>query len=98
MESTRGAPSLHRLSDRTLSTGSLIESVMRTTSFSPPSTQHTRHLLFISLAESTKKMYGVGWKSYVQYCAKANPKPLPLTEEVLMNWASSTALSVCKYT
>jgi hypothetical protein len=43
-------------------------------------------------------MYGVGWKSYVQYCAKANRKPLPLTEEALMNWASSTALSGCKGT
>jgi hypothetical protein len=43
-------------------------------------------------------MYGVGWKSYVKYCAKANRKPLPLTEEALMNWASSTALSGCKGT
>jgi len=60
--------------------------------------EHTRHLLSISLAESTKKMYGVGWKSYVQYCATANRKPLPLTEEALMNWASSTALGGCKGT
>jgi hypothetical protein len=60
--------------------------------------EHTRHLLSISLAESTKKMYGVGWKSYVKYCATANRKPLPLTEEALMNWASSTALSGCKGT
>jgi hypothetical protein len=43
-------------------------------------------------------MYGVGWKSYVKYCATANRKPLPLIEEALMNWASSTALSGCKYT
>ena len=60
-------------------------------------TEHTRHLLSISLADSTKKMYGVGWKSYVQYCATANRKPLLLTEEALMNWASSTALSGCKH-
>src|SRR3979411_1041865 len=63
----------------------------------PAVTEHTRHLLSISLADSTKKMYGVGWKSYVQYCATANRKPLPLTEEALMNWASSTALSGCKH-
>jgi hypothetical protein len=43
-------------------------------------------------------MYGVGWKSYVQYCSEASRKPLPLTEEGLMNWASSTALRGCKYT
>src|SRR6202163_477960 len=60
--------------------------------------EHTRHLLSISLADSTKKMYGVGWRSYVQYCSTANRKPLPLSEEALMNWASSTALSGCKYT
>src|SRR3979409_922908 len=60
--------------------------------------EHTRHLLSISLAESTKKMYGVGWRSYIQYCTTANRKPLPLSEEALMNWASSTALSGCKYT
>ena len=60
--------------------------------------EHTRHLLSISLADSTKKMYGVGWRSYIQYCTTANRKPLPLSEEALMNWASSTALSGCKYT
>src|ERR1700730_16617065 len=61
--------------------------------------EHTRHLLSISLADSTKKMYGVGWRSYIQYCTTANHKPLPLSEEALMNWASSsTALSDCKYT
>src|SRR3981081_834524 len=67
---------------------------------SDPSTgvEHTRHLLSISLADSTKKMYGIGWRSYIQYCATANRKPLPLSEEALMNWASSTALSGCKYT
>src|SRR6202163_3396170 len=60
--------------------------------------EHTRHLLSISLAESTKKMYGVGWRSYIQYCVTANRKPVPLSEEALMNWASNTALSGCKYT
>src|ERR1700737_2041119 len=64
----------------------------------PAVVEHTRHLLSISLADSTKKMYGVGWRSYIQYCATANRKPLPLSEEALMNWASSTALSGCKYT
>jgi hypothetical protein len=71
----------------------------RGVSSDPPAVaEHTRHLLSISLAESTKKMYGVGWRSYVQYCAKANRRPLPLTEEALMHWASSTALSGCKGT
>ena len=42
-------------------------------------------------------MYSVGWNSYVQYCAKANRTPLPLNEEALMHWASSTALSGCKH-
>jgi hypothetical protein len=64
----------------------------------PTVVEHTRHLLSTSLAESTKKMYGVGWRSYVQYCTTSNRKPLPLTEEGLMNWASSTALSGCKHT
>src|SRR5260370_26227405 len=64
----------------------------------PTVVEHTRHLLSTSLAESTKKMYGVGWRSYVQYCTTSNRKPLPLTEDALMNWASSTALSGCKYT
>ena len=72
------------------------------TSSSAPSdpavvTEHTRHLLSISLADSTKKMYSVGWNSFVQYCAKAKLTPLPLTEEALMHWASSTALNGCKH-
>lgn len=42
-------------------------------------------------------MYSVGWRSYAQYCATAKRSPLPLTEEGLMHWASSTALSGCKH-
>src|ERR1700737_3374474 len=37
-------------------------------------------------------------RSYIQYCTTANRNPLPLSEEALMNWASGTALSGCKYT
>jgi Phage integrase family len=42
-------------------------------------------------------MYSVGWNSFVQYCAEAKRTPLPLTEEALMHWASSTALNGCKH-